>query len=75
MGTLVCTERHRGSVLQQELTLLNHFLSVPLVEIQDCVIVARSLHSQFACIEMSAEAERMSQAGEKAGIMDIKKNL
>ena len=60
MGTLVCSERHGGFVLQQELTLLSRFLSVPLVENQDCVLAARSLHSQFACIEISAEAGRMS---------------
>ena len=55
--------------------MINHFLSVPSVDNQDCVLGARSLHSQFACIEISAEAGRMSQAGESVGIMDIKKNL
>ena len=55
--------------------MLSRFLSFPSVEIQDCVLAASSLHSQFACIEISAEAGRMSQAGENTGIMDIKKNL
>ena len=70
---LVCTEIHGVSMLQQEITVLRRFLSAPLGENQDCV--ARSLHSQFACIEITAEARRMAQAGESAGLMDIKKNL
>ena len=74
MGTLVCSKRHGGSVLQQELIVLSRFLSFPLVEISDSALVARPLHSQFACIEIFAEAGKMSQAGDNAGILDIKKN-
>ena len=57
--------------------MLSCFLSDPSVENQDCVLAGyvRSLHGQFARIEISAGAGRMSQAGESIGIMDIKKNL
>ena len=75
MGTLAYTERHGGIVLQQELAVLSHLLNFPLAETQDCVLAARPLHSQFACIEISVEPVRMAQAGDNAGIMDIKKNL
>ena len=62
-------------MLKQDLTVLRRFLSFPSVEIQDCVLATHSLHSQFACIEISVEAGRMSQAGENVGIMDINKKL
>ena len=77
MTTLVCKERHGGSLLQQELIVLSIFLSGPSVENQACVFAGSicALHSHFARIEISTGAERMSQAGESAGIMDIKKNL
>ena len=61
-------------MLQQEIIVLSHFLSFPLVEIPDSALASRPLHSQFACIKISAEAESMAQAGDNAGIMDIKKN-
>ena len=75
MGTLAYSERHEGTVLQQELTVLSCFLSFPLVEIPDTTLAARPLHSQFSYIEISTEAGRMAQAGDNTGIMDIKKNL
>ena len=75
MGMLVCFDRQGGSVLQQELLVLSHFLSFPLVEISNSALATGSLHSQFACFEISTDSGRMAQAGDNAGIMDLKKNL
>ena len=69
------SERNGGTILQQELSVLRRFLSFPLAEIPDSALALHPLHSQFACIKISAEAESMAQARDNAGIMDIKKNL
>ena len=55
--------------------MLSRFLSFPLVEISNSALAAGPLHSQFACIEISADFGRMAQAGENISIMDLKKNL
>ena len=62
-------------MLQQELIVLSLFLNGPSVENQACVLAGsiRSLHSHFAQIDISTGAERMSQADESAGLMDVKK--
>ena len=77
MGTLVCQERQGGSSLQQEILVLSLFFSDLSVETQTCVLAdsVHALHSLFARIDISTEANRMSQAIDNAGIMDIKKNL
>ena len=62
-------------MLQQELSVLSRFLSFPLVEISNSALAAGPLHSQFACIEISADSGRMAQAEDNVGIMDLKKNL
>ena len=54
---------------------MSRFLSFPFAEILDSAIATRPLHNQFACLKIFAEAESMEQAGDNAGIMDIKKNL
>ena len=75
MGTLVCLDRQGGSVLQQELSVLSRFLNSPLLEITNNTLIADPLYSQFACLEISTDSGRMAQAGDNAGIQDIKKNL
>ena len=62
-------------MLQQELSVLSRFLSFPLLETLNSALAAGPLYSQFACIEISADSGRMAQAGDNAGILDIKKNL
>ena len=62
-------------MLQQEISVLSRFLSFPLVEISNSALAAGSLHSQFACFEISTNSGRMAQVGDNAGIMDLKKNL
>ena len=76
MGTLVCQERQGGSSLHQELHVLSLFFSNLLVENQACVPVSfvHAIHNLFARIDISTEENRMAQAGDSAGIMDIKKN-
>ena len=64
-------------MLHQELLMLSLFYSNILATNQACVPVSSvcAIHNQFARINISTEANRMAQAGEGAGIMDIKKNL
>ena len=72
---LVYFDRQGGSVLQQELSVLSRFLSFSLIETSNNALAAGPIFSQFACIEISADSGRMAQAGDNAGILDIKKNL
>ena len=74
MGTLAYSESKGGILLQQELAVLKRLLS-PLVVTLDSALAVRPLHSQLANIVLSADYDRMAQAGDNAGIMDIKKNL
>ena len=57
--------------------MLSYILSGLSVENRACVLAGfvRALHSNFARIDISTGAGRMSQAGESVGIMDVKKNL
>ena len=55
--------------------MLSHFISFPLLEISNNTLVVGPLYSQFACIEITANSGRMAQAGDNAGILDIKKNM
>ena len=57
--------------------MLSFILSGLSAENQACVLAGsvHALHSHFARIDISIGAGRMSQAGESAGIMDVKKNL
>ena len=57
--------------------MLSLFFSDLSVENQAGVLAGsvRALHNLFARIDISTEENRMSQAGESAGIMDVKKNL
>ena len=66
MGTLAYSESNGGIVLQHELDVLNHLLS-PLAITLDSDLAAR--------LVLPAEPNRMAQAGDNTGIMDIKKNL
>ena len=77
MGNLIFQERQEGSSLQQELLVLSLFFSELSVETHTCVLAGsvRALHSLFARIDISAGVDRISQASESAGIMDINKNL
>ena len=59
--------------MQQEITVLRRIPIVSLGEIQDCIVCP--LNNQLARIAISADTGRMTQAGENAGLMDIKKNL
>ena len=72
---LVFPDIQGGLVLQQELSVLSRFLNSPLLEITNNTLIADPLYSQFACIEISADSGMMAQAGDNAGIQDIKKNL
>ena len=73
VGTLACTDRLGGSVLQQEIAVLKRVISASWVENQDCIV--HPLHKQFACIAISVDAGNMTQAGENTGLQDIKKKL
>ena len=57
--------------------MLSLFFSNFSAENQACVPVSSvcAIHNLFARIDILTEANRMAQAGESAGIMDIKKNL
>ena len=46
-----------------------------MADYPDSALAYRFLHYQFASVKISEEAETMVQAGDNAGIMDIKKNL
>ena len=62
-------------MLQQELSVLSCFIGFPLLEISSSALIVGPLYRQFACIEITADSGRMAQAGDNAGILDIKKNL
>ena len=57
--------------------MLNYILSGLSTENQACVLAGsvRALHCNFARIDLPSGIDRMSQASENAGIMDMKKNL
>ena len=76
MGTLTCRSKVERDSLLQELNTLKHILISLSVENQACVIASlvRTLHSDFARIDISPGQGRMSQDNENAGIMDLKKN-
>ena len=77
VGTLSCKERQskEGSSLQQELKVFNYILSGLSAENQACVLAGYvcTSHCNFARIDISLGTDRMSQASENAGIMDVKK--
>ena len=76
VGTLVCQNQGEVSLFQELVVLSLCFNQFSVVH-QDCALdnSARIIHNQFARLSISAEASRMAQDGEWAGIMDIKKNL
>ena len=57
--------------------MLNYILSGLLAESQARVLAGsvRALHCNFARIDLSPGTDRMSQANENVGIMDVNKNL
>ena len=57
--------------------MLNYILSGLSAENQARVLAGsvRALHCNFVRIHLSSGTDRMSQASENAGIMDVKKNL
>ena len=62
-------------MFQQEILVLSRFIGFPLLEISNSALVVGPLYRQFACIEITADSGRMAQAGDNAGILDIKKNI
>ena len=74
MGTLVCQKQGEVSLFQ-ELVVLSSCFNQFLVVQQDSAPVnpVRAIHNHFAWLSISAEATRMAQGGEGAGLMDIKK--
>ena len=76
MGTLVCQKQGELSLFQELVVLSLCLKQFPVVQ-QDNAIVnpVRAIHNHLTRLSISAEATRMAQDGEWAGLMDIKKNL
>ena len=75
-GTLACG-RQDDFLLQQELLVLRFCFSNLSATNQACAPISsvHAIQNQFARINFLTEASKMAQAGESAGITDIKKNL
>ena len=76
MGTVVYQKQGEVSLFQEIVVLSSCFNHFSVMQ-QDSAPVnpVRAIHNHFARLSISAEATRMVQGGEWAGLMDIKKNL